>query len=60
MGIELKDHQLVVYGHFNGAGVLGTSSLGQYLSSTGVLLSSVSMVGSRVASTYFFDERRVW
>ena len=60
MGIELKDHQLVLYGHFNGAGVLGTSSLRQCLLSTGVLPSSVSMVGSRVVSTYFFDKRCVW
>jgi len=60
VGIELKDHRLVLYGRFNGAGVLGKSSLGQCLLSTGVLPSSVSMVDSRVASTYFFDERRVW
>ena len=53
VGIELKDHWLVLYGRFNGAGVLGISSLGPCLSSTGVLPLSVSMVGSRVASTYF-------
>ena len=39
--------------------MLGTSSLGSCLSSTGVLPLSVSMVGSRVVSTYFFDERRI-
>jgi hypothetical protein len=60
VGIKLKDHQLVLYGCFNGAGVLGTSLLGPCLSSTGVLPLSVSMVRSRVTSTYFFDERCVW
>jgi len=60
VGIELKDHQLVLYGLFNGAGVLGTYSPGLYLSSTCVLPSSVSMVGSRVMLTYFFDKRHVW
>jgi hypothetical protein len=60
VGIELKDHQLVLYGCFNEAGVLGTSSLGPCLLSTGVLLLSVSVVGSRVMSTYFFDEGCIW
>ena len=60
MGIELKDHRLVLYGRFNGAGVDGTSSLASGLSSAGVLPLSESMIGSRVASTSFFDERRVW
>ena len=60
MGIELNDHQLVLYGHFNGAGVLGTSSLGPCLSSTCVLSLPVSMVSSRVTSTDFFDKRRIW
>jgi hypothetical protein len=51
---------LVLYGCFNEAGVLGTSSLGPCLLSTGVLLLSVSVVGSRVMSTYFFDEGCIW